>query len=113
MSSHFETAEGHADQDLQPLRVPTRKEEIYDEAKTMVGDLDGWKLVQADDDALVLTCERKGGLLRAAAKVTIRVDGPDGIPSATVTVRSETDGGLSRDKANVQEFLRPFRRRVC
>ena len=113
MGSHFQTDDGHADVDLQPLRVPMRREEIYEEAKTMVCDLESWKLVEADDAGLVISCERKGGLLRAPAKITIRVEGPEGIPSAVVHVRSETDGGLSRDKANVQEFLRPFRRRVC
>lgn len=110
----FETSDGHSDPSLRPLRVPALKGGIYAEAKTMVGDLAGWTLVQADDEALVLRCERKPGLLAGRARVTIRVEGPDGIPSATVHVRSESDGGLlSRDKACVAEFLGPFTRRVC
>lgn len=114
MSGSFETDERHSEQSLKPLRVPTRKEDIYGEAKDMVADLPLWELVRTDDEALTLTCQRRGGFLRGDSVITIRVDGPAGIPSATVTVKSETRGGLlSRDKANVQEFMRPFRRRVC
>jgi hypothetical protein len=98
---------------LRPLRVAVRKEDVYAEARNMVADLDGWKLVEADERALVLRCERKGGPLSAPARVTISVEGPDGIPSATVNVESQSAGGLfSRDKANVAEFLEPFGRRV-
>lgn len=110
----FETDESHSNPSLKPLRVPSRAEGIYDEAKEMVEDLDGWRLVSADDEARVLTCERKGGLLGGTATITIRVEGPDDIPSTTVSVKSETAGGLrSRDKANVMEFTKPFHRRVC
>lgn len=110
----FETSDAHESPDLRPLRVATRREGIYAEVKDMVADLAGWKLVSADDATMSIVCERKGGLLGGAAKITIRVEGPEGIPSATVHVRSESAGGLlARDKANVAEFLRPFTRRVC
>ena len=80
----------------------------------MVADLTAWELVSEDPEARVLVCRRKGGFLRGDALITVRVDGPEGIPSATVTVRSETSGGLlARDRQNVQEFSRPFHRRVC
>jgi hypothetical protein len=53
-------------------------------------------------------------LLGAPSRITITVEGPEGIPSATVNVKSVTAHGLrSRDRANVAEFLEPFRRRVC
>lgn len=110
----FETSPDESKANLQPLRVPTLAPDIYQEAKDMVADLERWTLVSADDDALTLVCERAGGLLSAASRVTIRVEGPEGIPSATVHLRSESGGGLrSRDRANVAEFLEPFRRRVC
>lgn len=114
MGGSFETSTDQAKANHQPLRVPTRAPEIYQEAKDMVADLRHWKLLAADDGAMTLECERAGGLLSAPSRITIRVEGPEGIPSATVHLRSESDGGLrSRDRANVAEFLEPFRRRVC
>lgn len=110
----FETDESHSNPSLKPLRVASRREGIYEQAREMVEDLDGWAIVSADEETRVLTCERKGGLLGGTATITIRVEGPEGIPSTTVHVRSETAGGLrSRDKANVLEFMKPFHRRVC
>ena len=113
MPGSFRTDESH-DEDHAPVRVPILKEYVYQEAKNLVDDLPGWTLVEADDGAMVLTCERKGGLLSGTSRVTIRCEGPEGIPSCTVDVESESQGGLrSRDRANVAEFVRPFRRRVC
>jgi len=110
----FETDEQHSNPSLKPLRVASRREGIYEQAKEMVSDLDGWTLLSSDDEGLALACERKGGLLGGTAKITIRVEGLEGIPSCTVHVRSETAGGLrSRDKGNVLEFIKPFHRRVC
>ena len=110
----FETSDRHAHASCQPIRVPILREEVYQAAREMVEDLSGWSLVRADDERLELHCAKKGGLLGGAARITVTVEGPDGIPSATVNVRSETDGGLlARDKANVTEFTVPFHRRVC
>jgi len=79
-----------------------------------VDDLPGWTLIDADDDACVLNCERKGGLLSSKSRVRITCDGPDDIPSCTVELESQSDGGMRpRDRANVAEFVRLFRRRVC
>ena len=109
----FRTNDAEASPKLRPLRVAVRKEDVYAEARDMVADLAGWKLVDGDERALVLRCERKGGLLSPASRVTIWIEGPNGIPSATVQVESNSSGGLlSRDKANVAEFLEPFGRRV-
>ena len=76
MGGSFETSPEHREALLQPLRVPTRAEDIYAEAKDMVADLAGWTLVSSDDAALTLVCERRSGLLGAPARVTIRVEGP-------------------------------------
>ena len=109
----FEANDEHKSEELRPLRVAVRREDVYAEARSQVADLPGWSVLSADDAALVIRCERRGGLLGGAARVTITVEGPEGIPSATVHVRSESDGGLfSRDRATVLEFLRPFRRRI-
>ncbi len=96
---------------LRPMRVAVRREDVFSEAKDMAADL-GWSIVERDDAALRLVCERAGALLRAKARITIEVDGPEGIPTATVTVRSVSTGAFARDRENVRAFLEPFRRRV-
>lgn len=114
MGGSFETSDSHKSQAHQPIRVPTQKGSIFGAAKEMVEDLADWELVSEDAENHVLVCRRKGGLLGGESTITVRVEGPDGIPSSTVHVRSETEGGLmSRDKANVAEFVKPFFRRVC
>jgi hypothetical protein len=110
----FETSDRHTNPAHQPIRVPIRKDELFQSAKEMVDDLSGWDVQSEDADALVLECVKQGGVLGGTSRITITVEGPDGIPSATVNVRSETDGGLlSRDKSVVAEFVKPFHRRVC
>ena len=109
----FETSEGNPDPGSRPLSVPMRREELFGEARDMVADLEHWTLLESDETGLVLRCQREGGLLSGTAQVTIRVTGPDGIPSSTIHVKSESRGGiLPRDRAVVLEFLRPFTRRV-
>lgn len=113
MSRSFETSDDHSNASLKPLRVPSLQDGIYSEAKNLVDDLPNWSLQSADDEAMTLVCLRKGGLLSGDSTVTIRVEGPEGMPSTTVNCRSESSGGLvGRDKANVIEFMRPFSRRV-
>ncbi len=110
----FETSDAHSKPELRPLRVASRREGIYEEAKDMVADLANWRVVSADEASCTIVCERKGGLVGGTSKVTIRVDGPDGIPSATVNVRAESQSGLFvNDKSVVLEFMKPFTRRVC
>ncbi len=109
----FETREESPDPAERPLRVAMRREELFNEARDMVADLARWTLLESDETALVLRCRRAGGWLGGTAEVTLRVSGPDGIPSATLHVKSESQGGLlARDRAVVLEFLRPFTRRV-
>ena len=110
----FETSEQHSHQNQRPVRVPALKGDIYNAAVEMAEDLDGWEVLSKDEGELKLVCRRPGGLLKGTATITVWVEGPDGMPSSTVYVRSETEGGLlDRDKANVVEFVRPFHRRVC
>ena len=45
--------------------------------------------------------------------MVITVEGPAGIPSASLSVRSSSTGGLlDRNRAVVLEFMTPFTRRV-
>lgn len=89
------------------------KSDVYGAAKEMVEDLDGWAMTSSDDEALTILCEKKGGLLGGTAKITVRVEGPDGIPSSETHCVSESSGGLlSKDKGNVAEFVQKFWMRV-
>jgi hypothetical protein len=94
----FETSDSHGNASLKPVRIPSRKEEIYRQALEMVESLENWQVVSKDDDACTIVCKRPGGLLAGTATITVTVDGPEGIPSSTVSVL---------------EFTRPFTRRVC
>lgn len=114
MAGSYRTTDDAARVPLRTLRVPQRVEGIWAEAKTLAEDLPGWRVVSVDEERRVLTCERARGFLGGRATVTITVEGPDDVPSATVHVESTSEGGLlSRDKANVAEFLGPLHRRVC
>jgi hypothetical protein len=108
----FETHSDASDPLLRPLSVALRREDLYSEARDRVADLAGWTLVRAEDASFTLHCERRGGLLSGTSRITLRVDGPEGIPSATLHVRSESGGLFGRDRANVRELLEPFTRRV-
>jgi hypothetical protein len=110
----FETSDQHSNPAHQPICVPIRRDDLFQSAKEMVEDLSGWELQSEDTDGLVLDCLKKGGVLGGTSRIRITVEGPDGMPSATLNVRSETDGGiLSSDKSVVAEFVKPFHRRVC
>jgi hypothetical protein len=110
----FATSDEHKNKNHQPIRVPTQKGHIYQAAREMIEDLDGWQLVSEDEAAGRLVVKKSNGFLGGTSTVTVSIEGPDGVPSATVNVRSESEGGLlSKDKSNVAEFVRPFFRRVC
>ena len=114
MGGSFESSDGESKAELRPLRLPTLKGDLYGAAKELIDDLAKWSLVSEDEDAGVLVCSRAGGFLGGKATVTIRFEAPEGVPSTTVRLRSETEGGLMpRDKANVVEFMKPYNRRVC
>jgi hypothetical protein len=109
----FETSDTHRDRRHRPLRVSTRKEHVYREAKELIEFLPGWEMVSEDVGSGRIVCKRRRGLLSGTATVVVHVDGSDEHPTTTVNVRSESSGGLfSRDRANVTEFLVKFTRRV-
>jgi hypothetical protein len=116
MTRSFATSDEHAHFHLKPLRVPIIKQNVYEEARNLASELPGWSVVEADDARLVLRCARAGNALAGTARVTITIEGPDGIPSSTVHLVSESEGGVpgfaSARKA-VLEFMKPFHRRVC
>lgn len=108
----FETTDDQSDPVLRPMRVAVRREDVFAEARDMVADLESWKLVREDPQALELHCERAGGLLGGPARIVVHVEGPEGIPSATVTLRCEASGLFARARQITREFMEPFRRRV-
>lgn len=113
MSNVFETNDGESNQLLKPLRVPSLADGLVQTAKELIEDLPDWSLIECDEQQGVLTCERSARLLSGKSTVTIRLDSAEGIPSTTVNLRSESQGGLRKgDRANVIEFMRLFMRRV-
>src|SRR5688500_4083463 len=109
MGRSFSTSDEHAHFHLKPLRVPILKQGVFEEARNLAGELPGWKVLDSDDARCRLRCERKGGALAGTARVTITVEGPDGIPSSIVHVESESDGGLpgfASDRKVVLEFMK-------
>lgn len=113
MASTFASSDSHSQLYLKPLRVPSLKDGIYATAKELVEALDEWSIDSEDESQGLLQCTRRARLLSGPSKVTIKVEGPDGVPSSTVTLESRTDGGLRKcDKANVVEFMKLFHRRV-
>jgi len=113
VSGSFRTSEGDANPDLRPVRVAQRREEVFAEARNLAGELPGWRILEADESRGVLVCERAGGILAAASKVTFTFEGPDDLPSTTVNALAESSGGiLARDRARVLEFMKLLHRRV-
>jgi hypothetical protein len=114
MASGFETRDDAPEERLRPLKVPVRSDQVFESAREMVDDLDGWELVEIDVVRRVLTCRKRAGILGGTATITIRCEGPEGLPSTVVHVRSTSSNAiLARDRAHVLEFLGPFHRRVC
>lgn len=114
MGGSFETSDAHPGEFHRPIRVPSRREGIWDAAKEMVDDLEGWSVVSMDDDKRVAVVEKAGGLLAGKSTLTITIEGDAEVPSTTVHAKSATRGGLlARDKANVAHFVRLFHRRIC
>ena len=109
----FETSDGHSGRWHRPLRVPVLKQDIFAAAREMCADLGSWKILEVDETALTITCERPNGLLGGTSRIVVRVDGPDGIPSSETNVVSQSTGAvLPKDKAIVTEFVKKFSMRV-
>lgn len=110
----FATSDGQKSRDHQPIRVPIQRGSVFQSAREMAEDLSGWTVESADEAAGRIVCRKQNGFLGGTSTITITVEGPDGIPSSTVHVASQSGAALlSRDKANVAEFVRPFFRRIC
>lgn len=109
----FETKEEHPGRSHQPVRVPRRKDDIFGAAREMCDDLEMWTVLEVDEAALRITCEKKNGFLGGTSRILVWVEGPDDIPSSTTCVRSEGSGPLNKDKGNVAEFVKKFTMRVC
>ena len=86
----FATSDSHKSRNHQPIRVPTQRGNIYRAAKEMVADLAARKLHSEDEQQRTLTCRNENGFLGAVTTNTITVEGPEGVPSTTVNVRSDT-----------------------
>ena len=113
MGNVFETNDGETNPLLQPLRVPSLRDGILQSAKELVEDLPEWTLLECDEEGGTIRAERKARFLGGASQVTLSFESPDGVPSTTVKLRSESSGGLRKgDKANAIEFMRLFHRRV-
>ena len=63
MSRSFTTSDAHAELDLRPVRVPMRRESVFEEACNLASELPGWRVLGSDEKDLVLRCERSGGFL--------------------------------------------------
>lgn len=110
----FQTSDSHAALEHRPVRVAALQAGVFDEARTLVGELPGWSLVKADESAGRIECVKQNGFLSGTSRITITLESPEGIPSTTVHLSSESSGGiLNRDRQNVAQFVRPFHRRVC
>jgi hypothetical protein len=110
----FETSDRHPSEHHRPIRLPVRRENIWDSLKEMVDDMQGWEVVSMDDDARVAVVRKAGGLVSGTSTMTIAVEGLEDVPSTTVSAKCETNGGLlGRDKAHVAEFIKIFHRRIC
>ncbi len=110
----FETSLEHQSPNHRPIAVPARKGDIFGAAKEMCADLDGWEIIKVEEESLTLHCRRKNGLLGGTSEITVRVEGPDDLPSSTTYVSSSSSGGLlSKDKGIVGEFVKRFTMRIC
>ena len=114
MASSFETSDQGASEFQKPIRVATRREYIFAAAKEMAEDMQGWELVSADEEALVIVCTKAGGLLGGKSTITVTIEGSTEVPSTTVNTKCETEGGLlARPKATVEGYMKLLFRRVC
>ncbi|MAG62930.1 MAG: hypothetical protein QGI93_05950 [Planctomycetota bacterium] len=109
----FETDEDHPGRWHRPVCVPIGKEDVFGSALEMLEDLSRWSVRSVDKDGLSATYERNNGPLRGTSTIVVRVEGPDGLPNSQTHCSSQSDGALlSRDKANVAEFIQKFWMRV-
>ena len=112
MGGSFETSPSHGSADQQPLQVAVQKDSLMQAAVELAEDM-GWSITSNDEASGTIVCSAEGGFLKGRSVITLTFEGPEGIPSTTVNVRSETQGGLlGADKANVTKFRKLFDRRT-
>lgn len=110
----FQTSDSNAALEHKPVRVAALQAGIFEEARTLVSELPGWSIVEADEARGRIQCLKRNGFLAGSSRITITLESPAGIPSTTVNLHSESSGGIfNRDRQNVAQFVRPFHRRVC
>lgn len=95
-----------------PVAVPQGREGVFSSVRELLEDLPGWDVTEVDEGACTVRVAKANGFLGGTSRITIRVEGPDGIPSSETHVTSESDGLLSRDKQNVATFVRKLFMRV-
>ena len=80
----------------------------------MADDMKGWKVLSADPEALLILCEKPGGMLGGKAKIAIQIEGSEEVPSTTVNCRCDVEGGLlAKPKSIVEGYMKLLYRRVC
>lgn len=114
MGASFETSDSNSSQAGQPIRVATRREHIFQAAKEMADDMKGWKVVDANEEALRIVAQKEGGFLGGKANITIQIEGSAEVPSTTVNCRCDMEGGLlGSPKSIVEGYMKLLYRRVC
>lgn len=94
-----------------PVSVPSNREGVFGTVRELMDDL-GWPIESVDESACTLVATKKNGPLGGTSRITVKVTGPDGIPSSDTNVTSESEALWSRDKANVATFQRKLWMRV-
>lgn len=94
-----------------PVSVPSGREGVFGTVVELMEDL-GWPVESVDEAACTLVATKANGFLGGTSRITVKVSGPDGIPSSDTHVTSESEALLSRDKGNVATFCRKLWMRV-
>ena len=90
----FETSDQNGSRSLQPVRVPTLKQDIFGQARELCSDLDGWDVVEVDEANLKITCKRANGLLGGTSQILVWVEGPDRLqPERPGSFEATVSGG--------------------
>lgn len=108
----FETSPAAGSKWHRPVAVPSGKEGVFGSVRELLEDLPGWNVESVDEKSFTVHVSKVNGFLGGTSKITVQVNGPDGIPSSETTVVSESSGMLSRDKGNVATFVRKLFMRV-
>lgn len=109
----FETSLDASARWHQPVRVARVKADIFAAACELAADMPGWSVVETNEADLRLVATKRNGFLGGVSSIEVWVEGPDGIPNSTTHCASHSTGALlSRDRANVAQFIQKFWMRV-